>query len=206
MFFGTPCISAGLHKIENEESFLVGSKTNLEALKLLKTKRQGTFLVRFSSKHQQYCINTKNQVKRIQMTNYYLMDFNYFKEKTFIPIEISNILNQEFFYIQKGYSHASILDLVKDTDIRHEYNLMFPIYSDEADKVEQDAEYYKQKLLKVEKSQKNEVLEEDSEEEQETESLYLLPYYHGEITREEAELRLKVEDVGTFLIRCKIEA
>ena len=83
---------------------------------------------------------------------------------------------------------------------------MFPIYSDEADKVEQDAEYYKQKLLKVEKSQKNEVLEEDSEEEQETESLYLLPYYHGEITREEAELRLKVEDVGTFLIRCKIEA
>ena len=77
---------------------------------------------------------------------------------------------------------------------------MFPFYCEEADKVEECAEYNRQKQQSEEKSAINEVTEEDSEEE-DTDSLESLPYFHGEITRDEAELRLKQETIGTFLVR-----
>ena len=79
---------------------------------------------------------------------------------------------------------------------------MFPFYCEEADKVEENAEFNRQKLQSKEKSVLNEVTEEDSEEE-DTDSLESLPYFHGEITRDEAELRLKEENIGTFLVRFK---
>ena len=59
----------GLHKIEDKESFFIGrSTTNKEALKMLRSKRIGTFLVRFSSKEQKYCINSKNEVNSFSST------------------------------------------------------------------------------------------------------------------------------------------
>ena len=76
---------------------------------------------------------------------------------------------------------------------------MFPFYSEEADKVEEDAEHNRPKLQKAET---NEVTEEDSEDE-DTESLEGLPYFHGDITRDEADFRLKEENIGTFLVRFK---
>ena len=79
---------------------------------------------------------------------------------------------------------------------------MFPFYCEEADKVEEGSEFNRQKLQSKEKSVLNEVTEEESEEE-DTESLESLPYFHGEITRDEAELRLKEENIGTFLVRFK---
>ena len=79
---------------------------------------------------------------------------------------------------------------------------MFPFYSEEADKLEEGAEYDRQNLQSKEKSVLNEVTEEYSEEE-DSESLESFPYFHGEITRDEAELRLKEENIGTFLVRFK---
>ena len=43
----------------------------------------------------------------------------------------------------------------------------------------------------------NEAIEEDSD----GESLEDLPYFHGDINRDEAESRLKEEPLGTFLVR-----
>lgn len=76
-------VTSGLHKIENEKCFLFGpttnreslktATTNEEALKILRSKRIGTFLVRFSSKQQQYCINSRNEVNillSLQIFNY----------------------------------------------------------------------------------------------------------------------------------------
>ena len=45
---------------------------------------------------------------------------------------------QEFFYITKGFSHVSLLDLLQDPDVRNTSNLLFPINSKEADQVELD--------------------------------------------------------------------
>ena len=83
---------------------------------------------------------------------------------------------------------------MKDINERHKYNLLFPFYSNEADELEKDAE----KHLKVEKSETNNIIEVDDED---ASSLEFLPYFHGDIKREEAELKLKEKNVGTFLIR-----
>lgn len=191
-------ISEGLHKIENKESFFIGrSTTNKEALKMLRSKRIGTFLVRFSPKEQKYCINSKNEVNSFSST---INEYDSFQANQFIPIQIKSINDQELYFIRKGYSHPSILDLVTDFQIRDKYNLMFPFFSEEADKVEKDTEYYKQKLQRAEKSETNEVVEEDSEE-NDAESLENLSYFHGEINRDEAETRLEDEHIGTFLVR-----
>lgn len=45
-----------------ESSFNVGDKSNEEARQMLKNKRKGTFLVRYSSKHKKYFINSNNKV------------------------------------------------------------------------------------------------------------------------------------------------
>ena len=85
---------------------------------------------------------------------------------------------------------------MKDINVRHKYNLLFPFYSNEANEVEKDAE----KHQKVEKSETNNIIEEDSDDE-DANSLEFLPYFHGDILREEAESRLKEKNFGTFLIR-----
>ena len=88
-------ITSGFHKIENEKSFLIGPTTNQEslkttttnadALKMLRSKRIGTFLVRFSAKQQQYCINSNNKVefvypqKAINKMNSYHRQMNTFQ-------------------------------------------------------------------------------------------------------------------------------
>ena len=87
-------ITSGFHKIENEKSFLIGPTTNQEslkttttnadALKMLRSKRIGTFLVRFSAKQQQFCINSNNKVefvypqKAINKMNSYHRQMNTF--------------------------------------------------------------------------------------------------------------------------------
>ena len=81
---------------------------------------------------------------------------------------------------------------MKDINVRDKYNLLFPFYSNEADEVEKDAEKYQN----VKKSETNNIIEEDSDD-----SLEFLPYFHGDIMREEAESRLKEKNFGTFLIR-----
>ena len=80
---------------------------------------------------------------------------------------------------------------------------MFPFFSEEADKVEKDAEYFRQKQKITEKAESNEVNEEDSEEEG-AESLENLPYSHGAIDRAQAESRLKDGHIGTYLVRFEI--
>lgn len=45
-----------------ESSFNVGDKSNEDARQMLKNKRKGTFLVRYSSKHKKYFINSNNKV------------------------------------------------------------------------------------------------------------------------------------------------
>ena len=42
-----------------ESSFNVGDKSNEDARQMLKNKRKGTFLVRYSSKHKKYFINCR---------------------------------------------------------------------------------------------------------------------------------------------------
>ena len=86
--------------------------------------------------------------------------------------------------------------MVNDINIRDTYNLLFPLYSDEADKVEKDSH----KQQKTERSETNDVIEEDSEVE-DANSLECLPYFHGEIKREVAEMMLKKKHIGTFLVR-----
>ena len=85
---------------------------------------------------------------------------------------------------------------MKDINVRHKYNLLFPFYSNEANEVEKDAE----KHQKVEKSETNNIIEVNSDDE-DANSLEFLPYFHGDIKREEAESRLKEKNFGTFLIR-----
>ena len=118
--------------------------------------------------------------------------YTFIKENESINIHTKSIQDQKLYYITRGYSHDSILDLVKDIHVRDKYNLLFPFYSNEADEVEKDAE----KHQKVEKSESNNIIEEDSDD-----SLEFLPYFHGDILREEAESRLKEKNVGSFLIR-----
>lgn len=88
--------------------------------------------------------------------------------------------------------------MVKDINNRDKYNLLYPFYCKEADKVEKDAE----KQQKVEKAETNKIIEEDSDDF--ANSLEFLPYFHGEIKREDAELKLKKEHFGTFLVRFEV--
>ena len=100
---------------------------------------------------------------------------------------------QEFFYIAKGFSHVSLLDLLQDPDVRNTSNLLFPINSKKADQVDLDEiePTHVQNKSRVEntKSVENEVNFEN------------LPYFHGSITRDEAVAKLQGKPQGTFLTR-----
>ena len=90
--------------------------------------------------------------------------------------------------------------MVRDINVRDKYNLLFPFYSNEADEVEKDAE----KHQKVEKSETNNIIEVRDSDDEDANSLEFLPYFHGDIKRKEAELRLKEKNFGTFLIRFEL--
>ena len=112
-----------------------------------------------------------------------------------MEIKQLQIGNQEFFYITKGHSHGSLLDLVQDPDVRNESNLLYPINSEEADQVDGDesAAYQASPGITEDDS--------DGEDDAESDAFENLPYFHGAITREEAEEKLKGKPKGTFLTR-----
>ena len=90
-----PNVYSGLHNIENEECFLIGPKTkreplkttttNEDALKMLRSKRIGTFLVRFSAKQQQYCINSNNKVEFLYPLPKKLITITYYRQMNTYP-------------------------------------------------------------------------------------------------------------------------
>lgn len=100
---------------------------------------------------------------------------------------------QEFFYITKGFSHLSLLDLLQDPDVRNASNLLFPINSNEADQVELDeVEPTRIRTKSQVEKVKSMVDEVDFEN---------LPYFHGAITRDDAVAKLQGKPQGTFLTR-----
>ena len=99
---------------------------------------------------------------------------------------------QEFFYITKGFSHVSLLDLLQDPDVRNISNLLFPINSKEADQVELD---------EVETHSWNKSQVENTEAVENEVDFENLPYFHGSITRDEAMAKLQGKPQGTFLTR-----
>lgn len=100
---------------------------------------------------------------------------------------------QEFFYITKGFSHLSLLALIQNPDVRKAHNLLYPVKSEEAGQVELD---------EVETSRaKESVKVEDNEAEEIEDDFESLPYFHGKITRYEAEDKLQGRPQGTFLTR-----
>ena len=94
-----------------QEDFDIGKKSNDEAIELLERKREGTFLVRYSTR----------------MESYYL----YCKGEKGLRIHQTIINGEELFYIIQGFAYNSILDLV--TDNMTKYNLQYAFYSQESD-------------------------------------------------------------------------
>ena len=94
-----------------QEDFDIGKKSNDEAIELLEQKKEGTFLVRYSTR----------------MESYYL----YCKGEKGLRIHQTIIHGEELFYIIQGFAYNSILDLV--TDNMTKYNLQYAFYSQESD-------------------------------------------------------------------------
>ena len=100
---------------------------------------------------------------------------------------------QEFFYITKGFSHVSLLALIQNPDVRKAHNLLYPVKSKEAGQVELDeVENHRAEARGRDEDEEEAEIDDDFES---------LPYFHGKITRNEAEDKLQGKPQGTFLTR-----
>ena len=90
------------------------------------------------------------------------------------------------------------MGLVQDLDVRKAHNLLYPVKSKEADQVELDVvetpavEVPRVRNIVKTKEKKSMELDVDFEN---------LPYFHGKMTRMDAEDKLRGKPQGTFLTR-----
>ena len=93
------------------------------------------------------------------------------------------------------------MGLVQDLDVRKAHNLLYPVKSKEADQVELDVvETPEVEAPRERTNVKTKVKEKTKSVEVEVD-FENLPYFHGEITREDAEKKLQGKPQGTFLTR-----
>ena len=139
---------------------------------MLKDKKVGTFLVRFSSAKDKYYLQKKTKDSNNHVT------------------PILKVPKKELYYINEGFSFNSILEMLKkDHTLK---GLDYPVNSPLALKsaLHRDLSY----AVSVNS------LNNDSEE-QDEEDIELLHYNHGKISAEDTEARLWGKPKGTFLIR-----
>ena len=138
----------------------MGKISEREAKRLLRDKRRGTFLVRFSGRKGNYYLNTNNPGREV---------------RKILNVDING---QEYFYTKEGFSYRTIQELIDQN--RGEYNLLFPVGCEESNMLDEDDR---------DEEQIEDIIEEEN-------------LNHGDISREEAERRLKNGDPSKyFLIR-----
>ena len=92
------------------------------------------------------------------------------------------------------------MGLVQDLDVRKAHNLLYPVKSKEADQVELDVvETPEVEVPRV--RTKTKVKEKKSKSVEGDVDFENLPYFHGKITRRDAEDKLRGKTLGTFLTR-----
>ena len=87
----------------------------------MKDKRQGTFLIRFSSRRNTHYLNTNNPGRPVRR------------------IKSVHINGQEHFYTKEGFAYKSVQELVEKN--KEEYNLLYPVrfpVLDEDDDIDDD--------------------------------------------------------------------
>ena len=88
----------------------------------MKDKRQGTFLIRFSSRRNNHYLNTNNPGRPVR------------------KIKSVHIHGEEHFYTKEGFAYKSVQELVEQN--KKEYNLLYPVrypVLDEDDDIDEDA-------------------------------------------------------------------
>ena len=153
-----------------------------DAKRLLKDKREGTFLVRFSQGQEKYYLNMKkSRSKKSMMT----------KATNVEEIKEVKIQGMQYFYLKKGFSTTSLLQLMQDKDNRIKYNLLFPVNSDEA----------RSQVPVTIRSEPQTIPEPEPEPVEEDVNIESLLYFHDKLSEEDAEDILTGRPKGFFLVR-----
>ena len=163
------------YSVLKENEYFVGEIKNDDAKRMLKDKKIGTFLVRFSSNKDRYFLQKKTKDSNNHVTPIY------------------KVPKKELYYINEGFSFNSILEMLKkDHTLK---GLDYPVNSPLALKsaLQRDLSYA------VSVNSLNH--ENEEKEEEEEEDIELLHYNHGKISAEDTEARLWGKPKGTFLIR-----
>ena len=101
------------------------------------------------------------------------------------------IQGMQYFYLKKGFSTTSLLQLMQDKDNRIKYNLLFPVNSDEA----------RSQVPVTIRSEPQTIPEPEPEPVEEDVNIESLLYFHDKLSEEDAEDILTGRPKGFFLVR-----
>eukprot|EP00092_Neocalanus_flemingeri_P026485 GFUD01028707.1.p1 GENE.GFUD01028707.1~~GFUD01028707.1.p1 ORF type:complete len:1203 (-),score=297.06 GFUD01028707.1:58-3408(-) len=168
---------------ESIEDFYLGELDQTNAIKKLKPKRRGTFLLRSSQKQKGKYVITKKPHCNDSST----------KEFEHVVVKTVTMDNVPWFYLEKGFAFKDLHDLIKQH--RKSHKLYFPINSPESVLNERNAmsesiRTIGDKPAAVQKPP--EIIVDQPFDE---------AFMHGEISKEEAEELLTNKTGGTFLVR-----
>eukprot|EP00092_Neocalanus_flemingeri_P031490 GFUD01034200.1.p1 GENE.GFUD01034200.1~~GFUD01034200.1.p1 ORF type:complete len:783 (-),score=145.03 GFUD01034200.1:63-2114(-) len=170
-------------KTDSMQDFYLGPMDRNKAKKMLQPKRRGTFLVRLSKGR--YVISKK--LHRNDSST---------KEYDCLVVQPVTLDNTEWFYLEKGFAFKDIYDLINEH--RKSHFLYFPINTPESAFNDRNSstESLQTKAEEPSAAQNIPILT----VEEPTDAVFL----HGageDISKEEAEERLKNKRQGTFLVR-----
>ena len=158
-----------------------------DAKALLRGKRVGTFLVRFSKNHDKFYINIKTKRGNTK--------------KNAEAIKKAEVFGVTYYFFHKGFSFTSILALIQNKESRDEYNLLYPLNCEESlnegQEQEQELEARSTEIENMPSSFNNQevpndVIDDDAE---------TCDYFHGNLSEEEIEIILGGRPKGSFLLR-----
>ena len=176
-------------EINSKEDYDVGELEGNEARKLLKKQRLGSFLLRYSKRHEGYYIEKKNH--KIDKS-----------DQQRINIHKETIDDETWYYIVKGFALTNIHELIMQH--RKSHKLYYPTRNDKANETGFDDMYIEPVLTKpiVSRTPSPKPPFELIDEEFANQSLTDLPYYFPELENSsQGEKRLTGKPVGTFLLR-----
>ena len=96
----------------------MGEISERDAKKMLRDKRRGTFLVRFSQKYGHHVLNTNNEGK---------------EHRKILNVTIQG---EEYYYIKEGFAYQTLQELIAQN--REDYSLLFPVGSEDSNVLDED--------------------------------------------------------------------
>ena len=103
---------------DTSSSWNMGEIKEGDAKKMLRDKRRGTFLVRFSHKYGHHVLNTNNEGK---------------EHRKILNVTIQG---QEYYYIKEGFAYQTLQELIAQS--REDYGLLFPVGSEDSNVLDED--------------------------------------------------------------------